>query len=55
MKFDFLVDFAGVGTNATAQAVEGVNAGGRALLVGMGSAVMELSIGASMEEYREVL
>jgi propanol-preferring alcohol dehydrogenase len=68
VKFDVIVDFAGVGTT-TAQAVERVKAGGRVVLVGMGSPTMELStlavvtrriqiigsLGASMGEFEEVL
>jgi len=68
VRFDVIVDFAGVGTT-TAQAVERVKAGGRVVLVGMGSPTMELStlavvtrriqlrgsLGASLSEFEEVL
>ncbi|KAH6665040.1 putative oxidoreductase [Halenospora varia] len=68
IRFDVIVDFAGVGTT-TAEAVKAVKAGGRVVLVGMGAPAMELStlaivtrriqihgsLGASMEEFGQVL
>ena len=68
IRFDVIVDFAGVGTT-TAEAVKAVKAGGRVVLVGMGAPTMELStlatvtrriqihgsLGASMAEFGQVL
>ncbi|CZR68651.1 related to Zn-dependent alcohol dehydrogenases [Phialocephala subalpina] len=68
VKFDAILDFAGVGTT-TAAAVRAVKAGGRVILVGMGVPTMELSIlaivtrriqirgslGASIPEFSQVL
>ncbi|KAF8859140.1 GroES-like protein [Acephala macrosclerotiorum] len=68
VKFDAILDFAGVGTT-TAAAVKAVKAGGRVVLVGMGAPTMELStlaivtrriqirgsLGASIPEFGQVL
>lgn len=68
IRFDVIVDFAGVGTT-TADAVKAVKAGGRVVLVGMGVPTMILpslaivtrriqihgSLGASMAEFGQVL
>lgn len=68
IRFDVILDFAGVGTT-TADAVKAVKAGGRVVLVGMGVPTMTLpslaivtrriqihgSLGASMAEFGQVL
>lgn len=68
VKFDAIMDFAGVGTT-TAEAVKAVKAGGRVVLIGMGAPTMELStlaivtrriqlrgsLGASIPEFSQVL
>ncbi|KIN07042.1 hypothetical protein OIDMADRAFT_107207 [Oidiodendron maius Zn] len=68
IRFDVILDFAGVGTT-TADAVKAVKAGGRVVLVGMGVPTMTLpslaivtrriqihgSLGASMVEFGHVL
>ncbi|KUJ07903.1 GroES-like protein [Mollisia scopiformis] len=68
IRFDAILDFAGVGTT-TAAAVKAVKAGGQVVLVGMGAPIMELStlaivtrriqlrgsLGASIPEFSQVL
>ncbi|KAE8441323.1 hypothetical protein EG329_005518 [Mollisiaceae sp. DMI_Dod_QoI] len=68
IRFDAILDFAGVGTT-TAAAVKAIKAGGRVVLVGMGAPIMELStldivtrriqirgsLGASIPEFSQVL
>jgi propanol-preferring alcohol dehydrogenase len=68
IRFDAILDFAGVGTT-TAAAIKAVKAGGRVVLVGMGAPIMELStlaivtrriqlrgsLGASIPEFSQVL